>query len=216
MWSCLADGTTTSILLSKMVHQGGGSVVFAAHRDDAGWSAPVRMSPPPEDETYYDTPRQVMHDHTTTILVGGWGVCACPMRLQVITRDEGEDYSAPLIIAEGEDLTPLGLWANEDGAALAVWEREVELEEFSAASYRSSSVGAWSDPVDLPPAAGGKVLAGAVLAAATGWCSGTTGDASRPGPGRHRRLRGVRRLNRRRLVVLLLHTRGRGRPRLVA
>lgn len=162
------NGATTSILLSKMVHQGGGSVVFAAHRDDAGWSAPVRISPPPEDETYYDSPRQEMHDHTTTILVGGWGVCACPMRLQVITRDEGEDYSAPLIIAEGEDLTPLGLWANEDGAALAVWDGKIELEEFSAVSYRSSSVGAWSDPVDLPPAAGGKVLAGAVLVAGDG------------------------------------------------
>lgn len=158
------DGTSTSLLLSKMVHQGGGSVVFAAHRDNSGWSAPVRVSPPPEDETYYDAPRQVMHDHTTTILVGGWGVCACPMRLQVTTRDEGDDYSAPLTIAEGEDLTPLGLWVNEDGAALAVWDGDVDLEDFSAASYRSSSDGTWSDPVVLPAAADGKVLAGTVRA----------------------------------------------------
>lgn len=158
-----ADGTTTSVLLSKMVFQGGGSVVFAAHRDASAWSAATRVSPRPRDEAYYDA-RQVMHDHTTTILVGGWNVCACAIRMQVITRKGGEDYSAPQTLAEGDELEPLGLWSNEEGAALALWQRPVEFEELATASYRPSGDGAWSGPVDLPSAAGGKVVAGAVLA----------------------------------------------------
>ncbi|MBD3923444.1 hypothetical protein IEZ26_02325 [Nocardioides cavernae] len=154
------DGTTTSVLLSKMVRQGGGSVIFAAHRENGAWSVPVRVSPPAQEDTYYDTPGHVMNDHTATILVGGRGACTC--LLHVITRAEGEDYGAPLSIAEGGSLTPLGLWANDDGAAMAVWERYLDLEAASSVSYRSGDDGPWSVPTDLPPEAAGVVPVGTV------------------------------------------------------
>jgi hypothetical protein len=161
------DGTITSVLLEKLIHQGGGSVAFAAHRDNAGWSVPERISPSPEEDAYYNA-KQVVHDHTTTILVGGWNVCACVTPIEVITRQAGEDYSARLTLAVGDDLEPLGMWSNDDGAAVALWKRPVDFEELVAASYRSSGDGAWSDPVDLPSAAGGRAVAGTVLASGDG------------------------------------------------
>ncbi|NPC41210.1 hypothetical protein [Nocardioides sp. zg-1230] len=160
------DGEATSILLSKMVHQGGGSVIFSARRDGAGWSVPVRISPPPEDETYYEA-RQVMDDHLSTVLVGGRGF-ASPIRIEAITGKGGADDTDRQTLAEGDDLVPLGLWSNDGGAMLALWTGNVELEDFTQASYRPNRDATWSGPADLPSVKDDTVMAGTVLATGGG------------------------------------------------
>ncbi|MET0839722.1 MAG: hypothetical protein ABWY19_13130, partial [Marmoricola sp.] len=130
--------------------------VQATHRDtDGHWSEPETVSAEgaskpsrPGEEIYYNNPSVVAHDDSATIVLASWFG-----PVQAVIRTADGSYGPPATISPKGRLSRdvLGVWANEEGQALAVWGPYGQGNGawVLQASYRDGVKRTWERPVPL-------------------------------------------------------------------